>query len=295
MIPTFPVFKKLELNDREEIDAHTAQFPPYSDFEFASLWSWDVKEEMEVSLLQGNLVIRFTDYTTGEPFLSFLGAKDVNETAGELLSHFPHPTLNLVPEISAIGLDPNMFSIVESRDHADYICHIERHIEYPGYELKSHRKLLRHFKETNPQHQSVCLDMSAKKTQEEVAEVYRTWDENKGFITSSEAFAYERFIEGASQMRYSAVGIRIDGKLIAFHIASLCPGTCANALFSKANIAYRGIYSLLDHVVAHDLIQQGYTHMNIQQDLGIESLRSAKMALHPVYYLKKYSVSLLPA
>jgi len=43
-------------------------------------------------------------------------------------------------------------------------------------------------------------------------------------------------------------------------------------------------------VVAEDLLARGYTHMNIQQDLGMEGLRNAKLALKPAYFLKKYSV-----
>lgn len=296
MIPLFPKFKKLELADKAEIDTHTAQFPPYSDFEFGSLWSWDVKEEMEVSLLNDNLVVKFTDYTTGEPFLTFLGAKDVNETAEALLklaaSEGYCTKLHLVPEVSAVGLDPNLFVIDESRDHFDYVCDVERHIEYPGTELHSHRKLLRQFKETHPEFESVSLDVTSKEVQQEIADVYTRWNENKGFLTTSEAFAYERFLAAAGSLSCTAVGIRVNGSLVAFHIASLPPGTCANALFDKADVTYRGIYPAVDHVVAHDLIARGYTHMNIQQDLGIASLRSAKQALHPVYLLKKYSVTL---
>jgi len=296
MLPSFPTFKKLELSDKEEIDTHTGQFPPYSDFEFASLWSWDVKEEMGVSVLYDNLVVKFTDYTTGEPFLTFLGTKSVNETATELLAYslvtYGQDTLNLIPEVSSVALDPNVFHVEESRDHFDYICDVERHLEYQGNELKSHRKLLRQFSEAYPDFESVSLDLTSQVVQGAVADLFRSWNESKGFIMTSEAFAYERMLSGASSLSLSAVGIRFDGKIIAFHVVSLPPGTCANALFSKADAAYRGIYPTLDHVVARDLLKHDYTHMNIQQDLGIENLRKAKQALHPVYLLKKFDVRL---
>lgn len=296
MIPAFPAFKKLELSDRAEIDAHTGQFPPYSDFEFGSVWSWDVKEEMEVSLLNENLVVKFTDYTTGEPFITFLGAKDASETAAALIRESIalgyRPSLSLVPEVSTVGLDPNEFALEESRDHFDYVCDVSRHIEYPGPELKSHRKLLTSFKEAYPDFEHASLDVGSEEARKEIADVYRTWDENKGFLMTSEAFAYERFLAAAHALSYSAVGIRVQGKLIAFHIVSLPPGTCANALFGKADTAYKGVYAALDHVVAHDLMHRGYTHMNIQQDLGIENLRMAKLGLHPAHFLKKYTVSL---
>ncbi len=294
MIPDFPHFKKLELSDKAEVDAHTAQFPLFSDFEFGSIWSWDVKEEMEVSILHGNLVVRFTDYTTGEPFLTFLGAQEANETADALLKESVargyEARLHLIPEVSAVGLDPNQFLIEESRDHFDYVCDVSRHIDYSGAALKAHRKLLSAFKKSYPDFERASLDVTIKEIQQEIAEVYRRWDENKGFLTTSESFAYERFLASEASLDYSAVGLRVGGILIAFHVVSLPPGTCANALFGKADTAYKGVYAALDHIVAHDLLSRGYTHMNIQQDLGIENLRIAKQGLHPAYLLKKYSV-----
>lgn len=292
MIPQFPEFKKLELSDKEEVERYTEKFPPYSDFDFASIWSWDVKEEMGLSLLNNNLVIRFTNYTTGEPLLSFLGTDDVNETARELLRHASDGTLGLIPEVSVVGLDPTIFAIEEAREQFDYVCNVENHVSYEDRKLKSHRKLLQQFRNAYPGFERVSLDMTSKEAQEEVAHVYKRWDESRGFVTMSEAFAYERFLTGAGALNYTAVGIRVEGKLVAFHAASLPQGGCADALFSKADTTYRGVYAALDHVVAIDLLERGYTHMNIQQDLGIESLRRAKESLHPAYFLKKYTLSL---
>ncbi|MEJ0042787.1 MAG: hypothetical protein WDM81_11525 [Rhizomicrobium sp.] len=51
----------------------TRRFPPYSDFNFLNLYSWDAGERVRLSSLNGNLVIRFADYLTDEPFYMFLG------------------------------------------------------------------------------------------------------------------------------------------------------------------------------------------------------------------------------
>src|SRR3989344_3847914 len=113
MIPQFPDFKKLELKDKDEICGLTAQYPPYSDFDFVSMWSWDFKEEIRISSLKGNLVVRFTDYITGEPFYSFLGTKEVNETTDILLNKSSEegltPKLKLIPEVAIHELDTTFF------------------------------------------------------------------------------------------------------------------------------------------------------------------------------------------
>ncbi len=104
MLPEFPNFKKLELTDKEDVEKITSKFPPYSDFNFISMWSWDTKGEMRISQLNNNFVVRFTDYLTGEPFYSFLGDNKVNETAEALLELSKKekvmPKLQLLPEES---------------------------------------------------------------------------------------------------------------------------------------------------------------------------------------------------
>ena len=76
MIPEFPEFKKLELSDKEEVEKITSKFPPYSDFNFVSMWSWNIENKIWISQLYGNLVVHFTDYLTDGTFLSSSFRKD---------------------------------------------------------------------------------------------------------------------------------------------------------------------------------------------------------------------------
>jgi hypothetical protein len=65
--PIFPRFKMLELKDQGAVEAFTCRFEPYSDLNFTSLWSWDVAEEVEWSVLNGNLIVRLPNYGTEGP------------------------------------------------------------------------------------------------------------------------------------------------------------------------------------------------------------------------------------
>ena len=62
--------------------------------------------------------------------------------------------------------------------------------------------------------------------------------------------------------------------------------------FEKADPKVEGLYQYLKHAVALNLSERGVKYMNIEQDLGVEGLRHAKMGSHPVHFLKKYTVSL---
>jgi hypothetical protein len=183
-----------------------------------------------------------------------------------------------------------MFDVQESRDHFDYVLDISRYIDYAGGKLKSRRNFLNGFLKIHPNYESCSLDLTDEKTKKEVSELYRKWQEAKGFLTLSEAFAYERFLENSKHFKYLAVGIRVHGKLIAFHISMLPKGKVANGLFEKADTSYHGVHAILMHEVAKKLLENGYTHLNYEQDLGLENLRKSKMAYDPAYFMKKYSV-----
>jgi uncharacterized protein len=296
MIPDFPEFKQLEFLDRDEIERHVYLFLPYSDFEFASLWSWNVQENMEVCWLNGNLVLRFTDYVSGAFFYTFLGITEVNETAHELLKLSEEKgyggTLHLVPEEVIEKLDSEQFTIKELRDHFDYLYEIEQHVTYAGGKLKSRRNFLNGFLKNYPHYGAVPLDLTDELTRREVLELCRRWEENKGFPIPNEQRALHRFLDVAHEFSYSAVGITIDSTLVGFCTTVLLNDGRANALFEKVDVRYHGIHALLRHEVAKNLLRAGYTHLNYEQDLGILSLRQSKMAFNPSGFLKKYCVAL---
>lgn len=125
MILPFTTFKKIELNDRHSIAEFTRQFPPYNDFEFLSLWVYNVEETNEVFTLHDNLVIKIQDFVTGEFFYLFLGINKPKETIEYLLAKSKEEQLGnqlrLVPEIAIKSSDEvhHHFQIDEDPDSFD--------------------------------------------------------------------------------------------------------------------------------------------------------------------------------
>ena len=58
MLPQFPNFKELELPDADDVQRYTARYAPFSDFNFAGLWSWNIDSSVLLCELNGNLVVR---------------------------------------------------------------------------------------------------------------------------------------------------------------------------------------------------------------------------------------------
>src|SRR3990167_9661654 len=183
MIPEFPEFKKLELSDKEDVEVFTKKFPPYSDFNFVSMWSWDIKGEMRLSQLNNNLVVRFTDYLTGDPFFSFLGDNEVNDTIKKLLefskSEGLRIKLKLIPECSIKNADITKYNIKEDEDNSDYIYNVQLISEYKGASFSDKRNNVNHFVKSFPKIYVELLNLKDPATQKNILKLDKEWLANK--------------------------------------------------------------------------------------------------------------------
>ncbi len=297
MIPKFPEFKKIELTDREEIEKYTRSFPPYSDFNFVSMWSWDVKGDMRVSVLNDNLVIRFNDYITSEPFYSFLGTNKVNETLETLLELSKKEgltaRLKLVPADSISSIDSNKYRIEEDKDNHDYIIPAEIFKEYSTKKTRTKRNSVKQFlNKFEPQ--KMYLDLSDPTIKTSIYKLFTKWSEGKEdpLEVQNELKALERFIENKCGLKeHLCIGIYLQKKLIGFCMSEELNGSYSTIHFCKADSSLSsGVYAYLLQENAKSLIEQGRTLVNIEQDLGIDNMKRWKASHGSDIFLKKYIV-----
>lgn len=295
MIPVFPGFKKLELKDKEEIIKYTSAFDPYSDYNFVSLWSYNTKDNIEVSKLNKNLVVKFLDYTSEDQFYSFLGNNETRKTIEILLEHTRSKNLKqqlkLIPEIDLVDKKVNKsFSIKEDKDNFDYILSVEELYEYKGKKYQNKRKLSNRFRRLYPNAQVKELNLSDKSTHKNIRKLFKHWSQKKQ-DSEHELVAIQRTLKHANKLNLLGIGIFDNKKLIAFVISDIENKEYAETHFVKADTLYVGIYQFLRKEFARNLKKREYKFINIEQDLGILGLRTAKEQWHPVKYLKKYIVT----
>ncbi len=300
MIPKFPTFKKLELSDKKEIERITKDFPPYSDFNFVSLWSWNTKNRIRVSMLNKNLVVQFSDYITGEPFLSFIGKHEVSATAFELLEFsnkkLKKNILQLVPEELSLHFKfrNSPFDIDSSRDDADYI-HLSEHLAvmntwHKSSKSKSLRKTIAVFPEY-----TLKIQPLNKINKKEYLSMFHKWSLNKHAHHAydlNEYKAFRRFL-GLQDRSLVCISIYIHKKLAAFSMYEKVHNQYGIAHFSKADVQqYPGVYDLLIWEEGRVFHKKNVKFLNFEQDLGISGLRYAKEKYRPLYLLKKVTVTL---
>lgn len=297
MIPDFPQFKPIEFSDKEEVERLTYKFSNYSDFNFVSLWSWDIKGEMAISKLNGNLVVRFTDYLNGQPFFSFIGDKRVNDTARELIffseKYYKKNLLKFVPEDIAKRLKKEHFDVQIDPDAHDYVYAIDHLVNMHEWKDHSSSKSIRKFLREHPNY-SIKHSSIQKIKKEEHLELFQKWAKAKNIENYLELTEYKSFTR-TLEIKDDAlrvVSLYVEDVLIGFTVFEIVSGGFAISHFAKTDKHYHSKASdLLNWEEAKILDSHGVKYFNWEQDLGIPGLRKSKEKYKPILLLKKVVVS----
>lgn len=298
MLPSFPEFIRLSFEHKPHVEKHISKHPPYSDFNFTSLFSWS-GDEAYLSELNGNLVIKFRDYITNEPFYTFIGINKVNDTIKTLLEESVknklHPKLKLIPEI-ALKADPKIldeFDVQEDRDNFDYIYLLEEAKEFIGNKHRAKRNFINRFKKFYKSSYKT-IDLKDPRIQTEMLNLFDNWKRLKARSNSeveNELLAIKKILEFSKDLELICIGLYIDDKLVGFSINEILSDGYAMNLFEKADTTYQGIFPYLRQVTSIYLLELGSKYLSHEQDLGIEGLRKSKLSYNPNFFLKKYTIT----
>ena len=262
---------------------------------------------MRISELNGNLVVKFTDYLTGEPFYSFLGKHKTTETAKKLIELSVKkgivPKLNLIPEISTEGIDGKELELIEDRNHFDYIFSINKLTAYEGSEYARHRRKIRKFAQNN--FEVVKLNLKDPTNQKLLLDLVEWWvrknkenKESEDYLGSeelqNELYAFIRLVSSPIDLLegLTCVALFVDGVLSGFIVNEKISKDYCLAHFGKADIKHEGIYHFLMQQNAKVFLDLGVNYLNQEQDLGLPNLRFSKNIYRPINFLKKYSLAL---
>lgn len=298
VLPAFPSFAPLALAHRRTVEHYTHQFPPYSDYTFPSLWCWNEGNELEVADLNGNLVVKFRDYFTKEPFFSFLGDQDVKATIDQLLGFAAQtagylPRLQFVPAANLHAVDLGAaYRVTADRDNADYVYKVSELAAMAGRNYQVHRNFINRFNKSYTW-EARLLDLEDEQDWQAVLRVLQTWQENKeegGSDVGVDIHAIQALRTLLAEVAVLAVGVFAGGVLCGYTINELNQQQYATNLFEHGDTTYTGIFRVLKQQTCLQLQQRGYEYWNHQQDSGFLGLRQAKESFQPTFYLQKLTI-----
>lgn len=300
-IPEFPTFKPLEIEDQYEVEQWVKRFPPYSDFNFVSLWSWNTSGGFELSWLNDNLVVLFNDYGSGDRFFSFLGFNQPDETAMALLDLAKQRgmirQLRLLPAETARRLSPRPgLLLAPAPEHDDYILSTVSWSTLAGGQFRNKRNEISKLERA---HAPECrlIDLGSSAVQQAIADVYGRWTVGRDRAgaglpeSTTEALAVLRVFALDRPGDLLGFGLFVGDELVAYSINERLGRGYAMGHHWKADPAYPGAYPMLLRETCRTLAREGVTFLNIQQDLGEPGLATAKRLYRPARRLHKFQLS----
>lgn len=299
MLPKFPEFKQLTLDDKDDCNRVTVELNPYSDYIFTVLWCWNLKETTQVSTLNGNLVFAFDDCFIKDRFFSFIGKRNVAETSLTLLQSAKRfglsSFLRLVPDVTASRLRENTaFNIEDDRNNFDYIYLVENLRDLPGNRYSEKRKLANRF-ERKFRWEALKLNLRSEEHKRAIVDLFHLWQMQKtleDLEVKNEFTALNRLLNALPMLSLRAIGIFVGKQLIAFAIFEVIQRGYGAVYFEKADRRYDGVYQHLKRLLGAELSREGCRYVSVEQDLGIDTLRKTKLSYRPAFFLEKVSVSL---
>jgi hypothetical protein len=294
-IAKYPEFTKLQLKHKRVFDRYAHRFGYYCDFNFANLFSWDIDDNVNISFLNSNLIIRRQDYVKGKYFYSLLGSNKIDETLEELLEDVK--VLNFVPDVVVRNIkNKEEFRITSERDNYDYIFNVKDLVELKGKKYKNVRNRLNKFKKEFADYDKLSVVTTSVVNLDRFKcfqDVFYTWEISKGLCeneTDREKRALNRLLEHSHYLNLLIIEIKLGDELVAFSINNIASPGYAVTHFEKAIKIHKYFTSYVIHECAKMQDRFGINTVNWEDDLGYPGLRQNKSSYRPTEMLNKYQI-----
>jgi hypothetical protein len=290
-IPSYPNFRPLEIEDLDIFNQAFSDNPPViSEFTFTNLYAWRQIYKLQVAALDNFILIR-SDAQKRVRFFVPIGKGDI-KTAMEHVLKDTAGTFMRVPEITKSSFDcDTRFKIELDRDNLDYLFKTNDLVLLPGAKYDGKRNLIKKFQsmhkyeyvKLNAVNANRCLEF------EEAWCSIKNCDSIEGL--DNERSAIREMVKNFSILDLVGGAIEVEGKIYAVAVGQKLNDNTLVVHILKADPNVTGLYQVINNEF---LKQEGanFTYVNLEQDLGIEGLRKAKLSYHPADIVKKYKLSL---
>ncbi|MFA4843899.1 MAG: phosphatidylglycerol lysyltransferase domain-containing protein [Candidatus Margulisiibacteriota bacterium] len=296
MIPTFPEFKRLTQNDRLWVAKHLKHLPRHvCELTLGNLFIWEEFDRPQATCLNGNICLLITPPVEPPYFLEPLGREKLVETITTCLERGFR--VSRISEDCAALLPSEKFELAELRSQFDYIYLRSDLAGLKGKKYDGKRNHIKRFRARHPEYIFEPLQRSDKASTLALFEQWFKLREESKFFPRlayvSQKTAINNAFKWFQELHLFGCALRLEGKLLGFTLASELNPEMVSLHFMYGDPAYPGISQVMLWEAANKCYS-GYKFLNLEQDLGIPGLRSAKLSWQPVKLEKKFEVKLKP-
>ena len=288
-------FKNIEISDKKLIDNCLQNKQSRScDYCFSNLYAWQERFKTLFAVVHDTLFVKFEDKNT--TYYMFPVGKMSLKKAFELLENDAAQN-SIELKIKAVSESmwqqinkemPEKFSYFPERENFEYMYFTEKLINLSGKKLQSKRNHINRFKAENP-----AWEFSLISTREDCYDCWnmlKAW-ENENSATSDPSLIYDFKASELMLKHFDELGlqggmIKINGRIVAFSVGEPLDSETFVVHIEKAHRDMNGGYTIINQQFAEH-IAANYLYTNREEDMGIESLRKAKLSYQPSELLQE--------
>lgn len=287
-------FKRIELEDKPVID-QMLEGNNYRASEccFSNLWGWAHKFNTQYTVWNGFLIIKFTNVEGGCSYLKPFGDGNLNEAISLMKQDCDNPegfqmwgvTPNMLQSIEEAM--PGVFSVTPVRSGFDYIYLTDKLINLQGKQLQSKRNHINRFKKENDW-KYISLNEQPEAIKE-CQRMLKEWIDQ--YIEEDESLELDYITTSGFLQNFDALALRggaicVNSQVQAFTLGTKLTDDTFIVHAEKAFTNLHGAYTIMNQqFVEHEAKQ--YKYVNREEDMGLHSLRQAKLSYRPDILLEK--------
>jgi hypothetical protein len=293
-------FKPVTIEDKETFQSFFNKVDfGNCDFSFSNIFSWRNSYDTTFAVENDFLFVRFqpAGYTPG--YLFPIGDGNLKAAVERLKQDADARAMRL--HIYAVTqkmfdlLDeamPNQFHYETDRDWYEYIYSSEDLITLVGKKYQPKRNHINKFKRT---YQWEYLPIT-REIIPDCLELYKRWCAENGGCNSEQSLIEENVATQNAFQNFEKLGLiggalRINGEILAYSYGQPLTKTVFGVHAEKCLYEIDGGFTMINREFAEHNCA-AYPYINREEDLGLDSLRQAKLSYHPSILLEKGTVKL---
>ena len=288
-------FKPVTINDREIFQFYFDKVAfGNCDFSFSNIFSWRHYYDTTFAIENDFLYIRFQPSNEVPGYLFPIGdgnlkdavdrmKQDADERATKFqLYAITQKMFDLLEEIM-----PGQFIYEKGRNWYEYIYLSEDLINLTGKKYQSKRNHINKFKRTYEwEYLPITPDIIP-----DCMVLYDRWCAENGGCNSEKTLIEEGIATKNVFLNYEKLGLaggalRINGEILAYSYGQPLTKDVFGVHAEKCLYEIDGGFTMINREFAEHNCS-GYTYVNREEDLGLDSLRQAKLSYHPSMLLEK--------
>ena len=292
MLPEYPQFKPLEIEDLIDISAYLKQInPTICELAPANLLIWKDFDNPKITVMNENLCILISPLNEPPFFMEPVGNNKTFETAKACLKHAGR--LSRISKGFVKQFSESEYRVSCLRGQCDYLYETKTLAELKGRKYDGKRNHLKKFGQHFPEYEYVPMELSFKSA---ALKLFDEWFESKKgsrffpkLAYTSQKKALEKTFLLFEKINLVGGAILFKNEMKGFILGSPLNKNTVSVHFQYGQPATQGISQVLLWEACRKSFAP-FTYTNLEQDLGIPGLRKAKLSYYPLRLEEKFEI-----